>query len=188
MGRKRFLLVGFGMRPERGCARKASRSGRMIRKRQNLVACCGWSATQPRSNLFSPMPALPGRSESARGWRSLRRSALSDVHEPRASVLECGGPPPLFIYRSKCVNLFPGGRRRVQRRRGSSSSRNRGGDICGRLPPKLRRWPSPDTFIFFQRRGIRQPDGEKENQPTALRGLFTFQNHFSNKICIERVN
>ncbi len=53
-----------------------------------------------------------------------------------------------FICRCSCANLFPAGRRRGQRRRGAASSRNRGCDICGRLPPKLRRWPSPDTPIF----------------------------------------
>ena len=63
-----------------------------------------------------------------------------------------------FICRCRCANLFPDGllrrsgtqaeRRRGQRRRGSSSSRNRGGDICGLLPPNLRRCPSPGTPIF----------------------------------------
>ena len=55
----------------------------------------------------------------------------------------------MFIFcRCWCANLFPAGRRRVQRRRGSSSSRNRGCDICGLLPPNLRRCPSPGTPIF----------------------------------------
>jgi hypothetical protein len=31
---------------------------------------------------------------------------------------------------------------------GAASSRNRGGNVCGRLPPKLRRWPSPGIPIF----------------------------------------
>lgn len=41
---------------------------------------------------------------------------------------------------------------------------------------------------FFQRRVIRQRGGENERLPTALCGLFTFQNNFGNKICIERVD
>jgi len=41
---------------------------------------------------------LPGRKKAPESWRSPRRSALLEAHEPRASVLECGGPPPLFIY------------------------------------------------------------------------------------------
>ena len=45
-----------------------------------------------------------------------------------------------------CAKLA--GRRRGQRPRGAASSRNRGGDVCGRLPPKLRRWPSPGAPIF----------------------------------------
>jgi hypothetical protein len=32
------------------------------------------------------------------GWRSPRRFALSGVAEIRASVLDCGGPPPLFPF------------------------------------------------------------------------------------------
>lgn len=40
---------------------------------------------------------------------------------------------------SWCANPFPDGRRRGQRRRGSSSLRSRGWDICGRLPPNQTR-------------------------------------------------
>ena len=105
-------------------------------------------------------PARRAEVKAPEGWRSPRRSALFEVHEPRASVLECGGPPPLFIYLPKCINPFQGSssrrsetqaeRRRVQRRRGSSSSRNREGDICGRLPPNLRRCPSPRAMLQFR--------------------------------------
>jgi len=40
---------------------------------------------------FSPPPKAP------EGWRTPRRFALFGYHRPLASVLDCGGPPPLFV-------------------------------------------------------------------------------------------
>jgi hypothetical protein len=34
-------------------------------------------------------------------WRTPKRFAFSQVSGQRASVLECGGPPPLFPRRSQ---------------------------------------------------------------------------------------
>lgn len=87
----------------------------------------------------------------------------------RDDYLPSLGPPSRSFSEGWCANLFPDGRRRVQRRRGSSSSRNRGGDICGRLLPRRRATQAGlqifagirvQTFPFFQRRVIRQSDGE----------------------------
>ncbi len=39
------------------------------------------------------------------GWSTPRRFALMTSLEPRASVLECGGLPPLSAVRPKCARV-----------------------------------------------------------------------------------
>jgi hypothetical protein len=49
---------------------------------------------RPNTGLIDPIPS--GLSKAPEGWRTPRRFALSEVTGIRASVLDCGGPPPLF--------------------------------------------------------------------------------------------
>jgi len=53
------------------------------------------------SSLFCARPKAP------EGWRTPRRSAFAGRWVPRASVLECGSPLPLFPARAR--NRFAAG-------------------------------------------------------------------------------
>ena len=133
-------------------------------KLQRLKIGCA-AAHRAALRFILPMLALPGRRESVRG---LAQSKTLRVTESLRNARQRPGvrwpPPPLSIYRLKCANFFLAGlscrsetqaeRRRVQRRRGSSSSRNRRCDIGRRLPPKLRRCLSPSNAIFSTLRNL----------------------------------
>jgi hypothetical protein len=47
---------------------------------------------------------LPRRPKAPEDWRTPRRSAFAERLVPRASVLDCGGPPPLFSCYAKRAN------------------------------------------------------------------------------------
>ena len=85
-----------------------------------------------------------GGSRLCRRPAAARRSVRRLSNDSRAAADPAGTAAVRFICRCWCANLFPAGRRRLQRPRGSSSGRNRGCDVCGRLPP------NPNSVMLAQ--------------------------------------
>jgi hypothetical protein len=111
---------------------------------RNVEWSCSRGATEESSPRRKPWVKRQYKSSPGRGERDLRRLVFCRPYRgldglatiptvsPWAIICRASGA---FIYRCWCANLFPAGRRRVQRRRGSSRSRNRGGVIYGLWQP-----------------------------------------------------
>lgn len=106
---------------------------------------CGWLCGHSRAPIHLQFVRCQRAMKAPEGWRSPGRFALSETPEPRASVLECGGPPPLLIsYRGAQILFQPG--------EGGFKSvvvfpvgEIGGCDTCGLLAPDLRRYRIPDA-------------------------------------------
>jgi hypothetical protein len=69
------------------------------------------------ANLFPPFawearPLVPAqaarqKAKAPGGWRTPRRWRVCHHHRPARSVLDCGGPPPLFSGAAKGPDNFP---------------------------------------------------------------------------------
>jgi hypothetical protein len=115
-GRHTPLLTELETLFDSGCYKCAGPDGAPVcesQRNSNPSAPGGRSEPQRRGaptrgyvpqNVFNPewvasIPASPPKAPE--GWRTPRRFAPYGHHRERASVLDCGGPPPLFIRAPK---------------------------------------------------------------------------------------